>query len=98
MADLHQENRAAAPTWLSMTSLSAVNCDKSKSCRCWDRGGTTLFGWMFVRILMTLYGIEDVYHVFRKDLNLNYEISPKRNEDYSRLIDQCVIFVIYTEL
>lgn len=33
MAEEHQENRAAAPPWLSMTSLSAVNCDKSKSCR-----------------------------------------------------------------
>eukprot|EP00434_Breviolum_minutum_P009742 symbB.v1.2.008574.t1/scaffold511.1/size325556/21 len=32
-AVFHQENREVAPTWLSMTSLVAVNCDKSKTCR-----------------------------------------------------------------
>ena len=32
------------------------------------------FGWIFVRIFMTVHGIE---HVLRKDLNLNYEISPR---------------------
>ena len=36
-AVFHQENREVAPTWLSMTSLVAVNCDKSKTCSVLDR-------------------------------------------------------------